>query len=121
MFCFGFLQCFSNFVLICFFDDVHVCVLYNVFVCSHFPYYFPSGWDLSSVGDIECIGVCGGIIGIISLPGVYDPHLIVIKESTAVGVLYPPNLVYKIKSICMLSDDEPDTLLAPCPRHNTAR
>ncbi|KAG4080134.1 hypothetical protein HA402_008205 [Bradysia odoriphaga] len=80
-----------------------------------------SGWDLSSVGDIECIGVCGGIIGIISLPGVYDPHLIVIKESTAVGVLYPPHLVYKIKSICMLSDDEPDTLLAPCPRHNAVR
>lgn len=82
---------------------------------------FISGWDLSSVGDIECIGICAGIIGIISLPGVYDPHLIVIKESTAVGVLYPPNLVYKIKSICMLSDDEPDTLLAPCPRHNAAR
>ncbi|XP_037027725.1 phosphatidylinositide phosphatase SAC2 isoform X2 [Bradysia coprophila] len=80
-----------------------------------------SGWDLSCVGDIECIGVCGGIIGIISLPGVYDPHLIVIKESTAVGVLYPPHLVYKIKSICMLSDDEPDALLANCPRHNTVR
>ncbi|KAJ6640021.1 Phosphatidylinositide phosphatase SAC2 [Pseudolycoriella hygida] len=80
-----------------------------------------SGWDLSSVGDIECIGVCAGIIGIISLPGVFDPHLIVIKESTPVGVLYPPHLVYKIKSICMLSDDEPDTSLTPCSRHNSSR
>lgn len=39
------------------------------------------GWDLSSVDDIECIGITQGIIGEISLPGVYDPHLLIIKES----------------------------------------
>lgn len=77
------------------------------------------GWDLSSVGDIECLGITPGILGVISLPGVYDPHLLIIKESVPVGAISPPNLVYKIKSICILSDDVPDTTLVPCPRHNT--
>lgn len=58
-------------------------------------------------------------MGVISLPGVYDPHLIVIREGTPVGVLYPPNLAYKIKSICMLSIEGADSLLTPCPRHRT--
>ncbi|KRK03049.1 phosphatidylinositide phosphatase SAC2 isoform X2 [Drosophila yakuba] len=76
-----------------------------------------AGWDLSSVDDIECIGVTHGIVGVISLPNVYEPHLIVVKEATAVGVLYPPHLVYKIKSICILSADEPDTDLPNCSKH----
>ncbi|SPP80679.1 phosphatidylinositide phosphatase SAC2 isoform X2 [Drosophila guanche] len=76
-----------------------------------------AGWDLSSVDDIECIGVTHGIVGVISLPNVYDPHLVVIKEATAVGVLYPPHLVYKIKSICILSAEEPDAELSNCTKH----
>ncbi|CAD6994300.1 unnamed protein product [Ceratitis capitata] len=75
-------------------------------------------WDLSSVDDIECIGITHGIVGVISLPNVYDPHLVIIKEATPVGVLYAPNLVYKIKSICILSADEPDTVLTSCTRHS---
>ncbi|XP_064549172.1 phosphatidylinositide phosphatase SAC2 isoform X2 [Drosophila montana] len=75
------------------------------------------GWDLSSVEDIECIGVTHGIVGVISLPNVYEPHLVVIKEATAVGALYPPHLVYKIKSICILSADEPDSELSNCTKH----
>ncbi|XP_032596301.1 phosphatidylinositide phosphatase SAC2 isoform X2 [Drosophila grimshawi] len=75
------------------------------------------GWDLSSVEDIECIGITHGIVGVISLPNVYEPHLVVVKEATAVGVLYPPHLVYKIKSICILSADEPDTDLPNCTKH----
>ncbi|XP_034485744.1 phosphatidylinositide phosphatase SAC2 isoform X1 [Drosophila innubila] len=75
------------------------------------------GWDLSSVEDIECIGVTHGIVGVISLPNVYEPHLVVIKEATAVGVLYPPHLVYKIKSICILSADVPDSELPNCTKH----
>ncbi|XP_067619354.1 phosphatidylinositide phosphatase SAC2 isoform X1 [Eurosta solidaginis] len=77
-----------------------------------------TGWDLSSVDDIECIGITHGIIGVISLPNVYEPHLVIVKEATPVGVLYAPNLVYKIKSICILSADEPDTLLTSCTRHS---
>lgn len=101
---------------------------------------FFSGWDLSSVDDIECIGITQGIIGAISLPGVYDPHLVIIKESQvffhlipnsprknhhislqAVGSLYGTNLVYKIKSVCILSMEEPDTILTPCLKHCTNR
>ncbi|XP_058977164.1 phosphatidylinositide phosphatase SAC2 isoform X3 [Musca domestica] len=77
-----------------------------------------AGWDLSSVDDIECIGITHGIVGVISLPNVYEPHLVIIKEATPVGVLYPPHLVYKIKSICILSADDPDTSLTPCTRHS---
>lgn len=80
-----------------------------------------AGWDLSSVDDIECIGITHGIVGVISLPGVYEPHLVLIKEASPVGVLYPPNLVYKIKSICILGPDEPDAVLTACPRHNSSR
>lgn len=76
-----------------------------------------AGWDLSSVDDIECIGVTHGIVGVISLPNVYEPHLVVVKEASAVGVLYPPHLVYKIKSICILSADDPDTDLPNCTKH----
>lgn len=79
------------------------------------------GWDLSSVGDIECIGITPGILGVIALPNVYEPHLVVVREATPIGVLYPPHLVHKVKSICMLSDDEPDAALAPCPRHSASR
>lgn len=68
--------------------------------------------------DIECIGITHGIVGVISLPNVYESHLVIIKEASPVGVLYPPHLVYKIKSICILSADEPDTILSPCTRHS---
>lgn len=77
-----------------------------------------SGWDLSSVDDIECLGITDGILGTISSPGVLEPPvLMIIKESTPVGPIYPPNIVYKIKSICMLSNEEPDRILTPCPKH----
>lgn len=80
-----------------------------------------AGWDLSSVGDIECIGITPGILGVISLPGVYEPHLLIVREAIDIGVLYPPHTVYKVKSICMLSDDEADAALVPCQRHSTSR
>uniref|UniRef100_A0A1B0BH87 SAC domain-containing protein n=1 Tax=Glossina palpalis gambiensis TaxID=67801 RepID=A0A1B0BH87_9MUSC len=77
-----------------------------------------AGWDLSSVDDIECIGITHGIVGVISLPNVYESHLVIVKEAIPVGVLYPPHLVYRIKSICILSSDEPDAVLITCTRHN---
>lgn len=67
--------------------------------------------------DIECIGVTLGIVGVVVLPNIFGPHLIVVKEATPVGVLYAPHLVYKIKSVCILSADEPDGVLSPCTRH----
>ncbi|XP_014098036.3 phosphatidylinositide phosphatase SAC2 isoform X1 [Bactrocera oleae] len=80
--------------------------------------YLFLGWDLSSVDDIECIGITHGIVGVICLPNVYEPHLVIVKEATPVGVLYAPSLVYKIKSICILNADEPDTVLTSCTRHS---
>uniref|UniRef100_A0A182J428 SAC domain-containing protein n=1 Tax=Anopheles atroparvus TaxID=41427 RepID=A0A182J428_ANOAO len=77
------------------------------------------GWDLSSVDDIECIGVTHGIVGTIALQGVLEPHLIVIKEVVPVGVLYAPHLVYKIKSIAVLGPDGTDVPLLSCSKHNT--
>ncbi|XP_058468247.1 phosphatidylinositide phosphatase SAC2 isoform X3 [Malaya genurostris] len=82
-------------------------------------YEVKSGWDLSSVDDIECIGITHGIVGTICLQGVLDPHLIIIKEAVPVGVLYAPHLVYKIKSICILGAEDPDTILLNCTKHNT--
>lgn len=92
----------------------HLVLNYNL----NYYYFLLSGWDLSSVDDIECIGITHGIVGVISLPNVYEPHLVIIKEATPVGVLYPPHLVYKIKSICLLSSDEPDAVLTACTRHS---
>lgn len=69
--------------------------------------------------DIECMGITHGIVGTIALQGVLEPHLIIIKEAIPVGVLYAPHLVYKIKSICILGPDEPDTVILPCSKHNT--
>ncbi|KFB40168.1 suppressor of actin [Anopheles sinensis] len=77
------------------------------------------GWDLSSVDDIECIGVTHGIVGTIALQGVLEPHLIVIKEVVPVGVLYAPHLVYKIKSIAVLGPEGADVSLVSCSKHNT--
>lgn len=77
------------------------------------------GWDLSAVDDIECIGLTPGIVGTCDLADVYTPHLVIVREATPVGALYPPHLVYKIKSVCILSDNEPDGgSLQPCPRHS---
>lgn len=69
--------------------------------------------------DIECIGVTQGIVGTVNLPNIYVPRLIIIKEAVAVGVIYPPYLIYKIKSVCLLSDEKPDCLpLQTCLKHN---
>lgn len=77
-----------------------------------------TGWDLSIVDDIECLGITPGILGVISLPGVLEPPvLLIVKEATTVGAVYPPHVVHKIKSICMLSNDEPDCTLIPCSKH----
>ncbi|XP_070502748.1 phosphatidylinositide phosphatase SAC2 isoform X2 [Chironomus tepperi] len=76
-------------------------------------------FDFAEVFDIECIGITYGIVGEIKFPGVYDPHLLIIKEAVPIGSLCQNNLVYKIKSVCILSQDEPDCSLIPCSKHAT--
>lgn len=86
----------------------------------YFSFELRLGWDLSGVtGDIECLGVTPGIIGMIQLSGVYEPHLLLIKDVSAVGVLYAPHMVYKIRSICTLGATEGlDVPLNGCSKHN---
>ncbi|XP_035791208.1 phosphatidylinositide phosphatase SAC2-like isoform X2 [Anopheles albimanus] len=76
------------------------------------------GWDFSAVDDIECIGVTHGIVGTVELPGVLEPHLLVIREVAPVGVLYAPHLVYKIRSIAVLGPEGSDTQLLACSKHS---
>lgn len=77
------------------------------------------GWDLSAVDDIECIGLTPAIVGACRLADVYTPHLVIVRDAQPVGVLYPPHLVYKIRSVCILSAAEPDGgALQPCQRHS---
>jgi phosphatidylinositol 4-phosphatase len=90
-----------------------------LFVIHNKKNYFFTAFDFSEVFDIECIGICYGIVGEIKFPGVYDPHLLVIKEATPIGSLHEKNLVYKIKSVCILSSEEPDCQLYPCSKHAT--
>jgi hypothetical protein len=71
------------------------------------------------VFDIECIGITYGIIGEVKFAGVYDPHLLIIKDVQAIGSLDQKNLVYKIKSVAILSQDIPTCQLIPCPKHAT--
>lgn len=93
---------------------------YGNFMFFHFCEKSQTGWDLSGVtGDIECLGITPGIIGMIQLSGVYEPHLLLIRDVSAVGVLYAPNIVYKIRSICTLGATEGlDIPLNPCSKHN---
>ncbi|ETN68075.1 suppressor of actin (sac) [Anopheles darlingi] len=77
------------------------------------------GWDFSAVDDIECIGVTHGIVGTVELPGVLEPHLLVVREVAPVGVLYAPHLVYKIRSIAVLGPEGSDTQLLACSKHSS--
>lgn len=69
--------------------------------------------------DIECIGICYGIVGEINFQSIYDSHLVIIKEANPIGSLCQNNLVHKIKSICILGADEPSCQLFPCSKHST--
>ena len=88
--------------------------LFVLFLYLKLNFFYHLGWDLSSVDDIECIGITYGIIGEIKFPGIYDPHLLIIKDAAPLGVLYGKDLVYKIKSVIILSSDEPDGVLTQC-------
>lgn len=94
----------------------HTKALINHFLCCILHVI---AFDFAEVFDIECIGITYGIIGEIKFPGVYDPHLMIIKEAVPVGALCQNHLVYKIKTVCILSQDEPDVPLFPCSKHAT--
>ncbi|XP_045780758.1 phosphatidylinositide phosphatase SAC2 isoform X1 [Maniola jurtina] len=81
-----------------------------------------SAWDLSDIEDIECLGITEGIIGKVEHTNIYEPRLIIIKESVPVGQIYFHHTIYKIKSICFLNmgatNQEVD--LCPCTKHGSS-
>ncbi|XP_068625713.1 phosphatidylinositide phosphatase SAC2 [Battus philenor] len=80
-----------------------------------------SAWDLSDIEDIECLGITEGIIGKVEHSTIYEPRLIIIRESVPVGQIYFHHTIYKIKSICFLNmgvvNQEID--LCPCTKHSS--
>ncbi|XP_013185101.2 phosphatidylinositide phosphatase SAC2 [Amyelois transitella] len=81
-----------------------------------------SAWDLSDIDDIECLGITEGIIGKVEHSNVFEPRLMIIKESVPIGQIYFHHTIYKIKSICFLNmgvtNQELD--LSPCTKHGSS-
>ncbi|KAJ0170769.1 hypothetical protein K1T71_013541 [Dendrolimus kikuchii] len=81
-----------------------------------------SAWDLSDIEDIECLGITEGIIGKVEHSNIFEPRLMIIKESIPVGNIYFHHTIYKIKSICILNmgaaNQELD--LCACTKHGSS-
>jgi hypothetical protein len=80
-----------------------------------------TGWDLADADDPVCLGVCDGIVGKVEHPSVFDPRLLLIKDSVPVGKLHGENDVYKIKSVVLLplGPENVELNLQACPKHRT--
>ncbi|CAH0554343.1 unnamed protein product [Brassicogethes aeneus] len=80
-----------------------------------------TGWDLTDADDPVCLGICDGIVGKLEHSTVFDPRLLLIKESVPVGNLHGKNVVYKIKSVVFLplGPDNAEVILTPCQKHKT--
>lgn len=80
-----------------------------------------SAWDLSDTEDIECLGITDGIIGKVEHTNLFEPRLMIIKESAPVGTIYFHHTINKIKSICFLNmgTANQDLDLAPCTKHGS--
>ncbi|RVE44068.1 hypothetical protein evm_011305 [Chilo suppressalis] len=81
-----------------------------------------SAWDLSDIEDIECLGVTDGIIGQVEHSNIFEPRLMIIKESVPVGQIYFHHTIYKIKSICFLNmgSVNQEVELCPCTKHGSS-
>ncbi|XP_018575995.1 phosphatidylinositide phosphatase SAC2 isoform X2 [Anoplophora glabripennis] len=76
-------------------------------------------WDLTDADDPVCLGLCDGIIGKVEHVPLFDPRLLLIKESLPVGKLHGDHEVYKIKSVVFLplSLENVEINLLPCRKH----
>ncbi|KAJ8920227.1 hypothetical protein NQ315_011888 [Exocentrus adspersus] len=76
-------------------------------------------WDLTDADDPVCLGLCDGIVGKIEHVPLFDPRLLLIKESLPVGKLHGDHEVYKIKSVVFLplSLENVELNLSPCRKH----
>ncbi|KAF9408064.1 hypothetical protein HW555_012126 [Spodoptera exigua] len=80
-----------------------------------------SAWDLSDIEDIECLGITDGILGKVEHTNIYEPRLMIIKESALVGTIYFHHSIYKIKSVCFLNMGpvNQEIELTPCTKHGS--
>ncbi|XP_060529101.1 phosphatidylinositide phosphatase SAC2 isoform X2 [Cylas formicarius] len=80
-----------------------------------------TGWDLTDAEDPVCLGIFHGIIGKVEYNPLFDPRLLLIKESVLVGKLHGNNEVYKIKSVVFLplNQENIELNLKPCSKHKT--
>lgn len=85
-------------------------------------YFLFLAWDLSDIEDIECLGITDGIIGRVEHSNIYEPRLMIIKESVPVGQIYFHHTIYKIKSICFLNmgTTNQEIELFPCTKHGSS-
>lgn len=76
---------------------------------------------MSSLQDIECLGLTSAVVGKIEHEAVYEAKLAIVKDCIPVGNLYDDHLIYKIQSICLLSlgNEDVDLNLIPCKKHST--
>ncbi|XP_063834532.1 phosphatidylinositide phosphatase SAC2 isoform X2 [Ostrinia nubilalis] len=81
-----------------------------------------SAWDLSDIEDIECLGITEGILGKVEHSNIFEPRLMIIKESVPVGQIYFHHTIYKIKSICFLNMGvtNQEVELCPCTKHGSS-
>ncbi|XP_029172365.1 phosphatidylinositide phosphatase SAC2 isoform X2 [Nylanderia fulva] len=81
-----------------------------------------SDWEWATPKDLECLGMCYGIVGKIEQTSVLEPRLMLIKDVTPAGELHGDHVVYKIKSIAFLhfGTDNTDIGLLPCKKHQYA-
>ncbi|CAH2009385.1 unnamed protein product [Acanthoscelides obtectus] len=95
---------------------------YSLWWDRHTGAFIPkTGWDLTDADDPVCLGVCDGIIGKVEHSPLFDPRLLLIKESLPIGKLHGDNIVFKIKSVAFLplNGDETDINLKPCSKHKS--
>ncbi|XP_050554099.1 phosphatidylinositide phosphatase SAC2 isoform X3 [Spodoptera frugiperda] len=80
-----------------------------------------SAWDMSDIEDIECLGITDGILGKVEHTNIFEPRLMIIKESAPVGTIYFHHSIYKIKSVCFLNMGpvNQEIELTPCTKHGS--
>ncbi|XP_049823594.1 phosphatidylinositide phosphatase SAC2 isoform X2 [Aethina tumida] len=80
-----------------------------------------TGWDLTDADDPICLGIIDGIVGKLEHSAVFDPRLLLIKESVPVGKLHGDNQVYKIKTVVFLplGSENVELSLNVCHKHKT--
>lgn len=76
---------------------------------------------MSDIEDIECLGITEGIIGKVEHTNVYEPRLMIIKNSEPVGQIYFHHTIHRIKEITFinLGTTNQDIELCQCTKHGS--